>query len=76
MASKEKIHFRGVRKRLSDRYAAEITDPVKKNSVWLGTFDTAEDAATAYDTTTRVLRGPSAKTNFPLTVSKMPSTIC
>nr|KYP76978.1 Ethylene-responsive transcription factor RAP2-11 [Cajanus cajan] len=62
--------FIGVRQRPSGRWVAEIKDSSQHVRLWLGTYDTPEEAARAYDEAARALRGENARTNFAIPLSQ------
>ncbi|KAL7085593.1 hypothetical protein ACP275_14G289900 [Erythranthe tilingii] len=64
-SSRSSTNYLGVRRRPWGRFAAEIRNPHTKERHWLGTFDTAEEAAVAYDISSISFSGvEKARTNF------------
>ncbi|CAJ1948014.1 unnamed protein product [Sphenostylis stenocarpa] len=67
--NKSKNKYVGVRQRASGKWVAEIKETTQKIRMWLGTYETAEEAARAYDEAACLLRGSNTRTNFITRVS-------
>ncbi|XP_030538489.1 ethylene-responsive transcription factor ERF017-like [Rhodamnia argentea] len=64
-ATRKGLKFRGVRRRAWGKWVSEIRLPNSRRRIWLGSYDSAEKAARAFDAALFCLRGRAAKFNFP-----------
>ncbi|CAI9297541.1 unnamed protein product [Lactuca saligna] len=73
-SEKKEGRYKGVRMRKWGKWVAEVRQPNSRDRIWLGSYDTAEEAARAYDAALFCLRGPSALINFPAHPPDIPVT--
>ncbi|KAJ0983782.1 hypothetical protein J5N97_002138 [Dioscorea zingiberensis] len=71
--SGEEVRFKGVRRRQWGKWVSEIRLPNSRERIWLGSYDTPEKAARAFDAASYCLRGRRAKLNFPETPPRISS---
>ncbi|KAJ8471743.1 hypothetical protein OPV22_026086 [Ensete ventricosum] len=63
----EERRYKGVRRRKWGRWVSEIRLPNSRERIWLGSYDSPEKAARAFDAAAACLRGRLALLNFPET---------
>ncbi|XP_010501761.1 PREDICTED: ethylene-responsive transcription factor ERF022-like [Camelina sativa] len=73
-SSIDQVSYRGVRQRKWGKWVSEIREPGKKTRIWLGSYETAEMAAAAYDSASLYLRGCGSHLNFPELAHSFPQT--
>ncbi|KAI3975455.1 hypothetical protein MKX01_042465 [Papaver californicum] len=64
--------YRGVRERKNDKWVCEVREPNSQSRIWLGTHNSPEMAARAYDVAALALRGESTPLNFEDSLWRLP----
>ncbi|KAG0499665.1 hypothetical protein HPP92_003940 [Vanilla planifolia] len=64
-AEQSTARYKGVRRRKWGKWVSEVRLPNSRERIWLGSYDTAEQAARAFDAASFILRGSRASLNFP-----------
>ncbi|KAH9305910.1 hypothetical protein KI387_010314, partial [Taxus chinensis] len=71
--AKLRPRYKGISLRKWGKWVSEVRMPKCRSKIWLGSYDTAEQAARAFDAAIYCLRGPNANFNFPNSIPAIPS---